>query len=85
MLLEFSRPPVAKRGISELTRRESEVLELLSQGLTNRAIGDRLYLAEKTVKHHMTNILQKLQVHTRTEAAIIALQQSAAETPAGKR
>jgi DNA-binding NarL/FixJ family response regulator len=80
MLLEFSRPPEAKTGIAELTPREADVLDLLSQGLTNREIGERLHLAEKTVKHHMTNVLQKLQVRTRTEAAILALRQGNGNT-----
>lgn len=72
MLAEFSRPR-ATDSFSELTTRETGVLELLSQGMTNREIGERLHLAEKTIKHHMTSILQKLQVHTRTEAAVVAL------------
>lgn len=72
MLAEFARPR-APDNLSDLTPREAEVLELLSQGLSNRQIGDHLQLAEKTVKHHMTSILQKLQVRSRTEAAIIAL------------
>jgi DNA-binding NarL/FixJ family response regulator len=41
-------------------------------GLTNREIGERLFLAEKTVKHYMTNILQKLHVRSRVEAALLA-------------
>jgi len=82
MLRDFSRPSVKKSGISELTPREAEVLDLLSQGLTNRQIGECLSMAEKTVKHHMTSILQKLQVRTRTEAAILVLQRSAAAGPA---
>ena len=73
LLAEFSRPRVPD-SLSTLTAREAGVLELLSQGLTNREIGERLHLAEKTVKHHMTNILQKLQVRTRTEAALLAVQ-----------
>lgn len=77
MLMELSRPRETTAGISELTPRETEVLGLLSHGLTNREIGERLHLAEKTVKHHMTNILQKLQVNTRTEAAVLALRQGA--------
>ncbi len=76
MLAEFSRPRPAN-SFSELTARETGVLELLSQGLTNREIGERVHLAEKTVKHHMTSILQKLQVHTRTEAALAALRHKA--------
>ncbi|MDP2809998.1 MAG: response regulator transcription factor [Rhodocyclaceae bacterium] len=76
MLAEFSRPRRAD-SFSELTTRETGVLELLSNGLTNREIGEHLHLAEKTIKHHMTSILQKLHVHTRTEAAVIALRHAA--------
>lgn len=77
MLNEFSRPRAA--GTFEtLTARETGVLDLLSQGLTNREIGERLHLAEKTIKHHVTIILQKLQVRSRTEAALLAVQQSGA-------
>jgi DNA-binding NarL/FixJ family response regulator len=76
MLLEFSRPRQAAGTMSELTPREADVLDLLSQALSNKQIGERLHLAEKTVKHHMTNILQKLQVRTRTEAAVLALRQA---------
>lgn len=79
MLAEFARPRTADT-VSELTPREAEVLELLSRGLSNREIGTQLNMAEKTVKHHMTNILQKLQVRSRTEAAIIALRRSAKGT-----
>lgn len=73
MLTEFSHPHPPD-SFSELTARETEILKLLSQGLTNRAIGERLFLSEKTVKHYMTNILQKLHVRSRTEAALIAMQ-----------
>jgi len=73
MLTEFSRPrPVD--AFDTLTQRETGVLELLSQGLTNREIGEQLHIAEKTVKHHITVILQKLQVRSRTEAALMAVQ-----------
>lgn len=73
MLTEFSQPhPID--SFSELTARETTILQLLSQGLTNREIGERMYLAEKTVKHYMTSILQKLHVRSRTEAALIAMQ-----------
>lgn len=75
MLTEFSQPhPID--SFSELTARETNILELLSEGLTNREIGERLYLAEKTVKHYMTSILQKLHVRSRTEAALIAMQRN---------
>jgi DNA-binding NarL/FixJ family response regulator len=55
-----------------LTPREEDILELVAQGRTNREIGEQLYIAEKTVKHYMTNVLQKLQVRSRVEAALLA-------------
>lgn len=57
--------------LDELTEREREVLELLVQGLSNQQIGQQLNLAEKTIKHYMTNILAKLQVRSRVEAALL--------------
>ncbi len=58
--------------LEELTEREREILKLVGQGLTNREIGNRLHLSEKTIKHYITNILQKLQVRSRVEAALLA-------------
>jgi two-component system, NarL family, nitrate/nitrite response regulator NarL len=58
--------------LQELTARESEILALIGTGLTNREIGERLFLSEKTIKHYVTNILQKLQVRSRVEAALLA-------------
>jgi two-component system, NarL family, nitrate/nitrite response regulator NarL len=61
----------ALNPLDELTEREHEVLELVAAGLSNKEIGQQLYLSEKTVKHHMTNILGKLQVRNRVEAAML--------------
>ena len=77
VLAEFSRlaPPArsAGEGLPEpLTQREREVLQLLARGLRNREIAERLTLAEGTVKNHVTNILQKLGVRDRTQAAVRA-------------
>ncbi len=47
-------------------------MELVSEGLTNREIGEKLYLTEKTIKYHMTNVFQKLQVRSRVQAALLA-------------
>jgi len=58
--------------IDELTERERQVLQLVGEGLTNREIGERLFLAEKTIKHYMTSVLQKLHVRSRVEAALLA-------------
>jgi two-component system nitrate/nitrite response regulator NarL len=58
--------------LSELTRREEEILSILGKGRSNKEIGNKLDLSEKTVKHHVTSILQKLQVRNRVEAALVA-------------
>ena len=58
--------------IDELNPREQDILKLVAEGRTNREIGEQLYLAEKTVKHYMTNVLQKLHVRSRVEAALLA-------------
>ena len=57
---------------SNLTTRERQVLELIAEGLTNRQIGDQLDLAEKTVKNYVSNILSKLGLERRTQAAVLA-------------
>ena len=67
--LTRGRPP---DPLEELTERELEILKLVGQGLTNREIGERVHLSEKTIKHYITNILQKLQVRSRVEAALVA-------------
>lgn len=59
-------------AVELLSPREREVLDLLSGGLSNKEIGLNLGLQEKTVKHHMTQILQKLRVRNRVEAAVFA-------------
>jgi two-component system nitrate/nitrite response regulator NarL len=71
ILVSLDRRP-APDPLQELTVRENEILALIGSGLTNRAIGERLQLSEKTVKHYVTNIFQKLQVRSRVEAALIA-------------
>lgn len=58
--------------VAALGDRELEILRLLADGLTNREIGERLYLSEKTVKNYMSNVLRVLGVHRRTEAAVLA-------------
>ena len=58
-----------------LTEREQEVLKLLATGLTNKEIGARLSLAENTVKNHLKNILAKLHLQNRVQAATLAVQQ----------
>lgn len=67
-----SREPLPASPLDELTERERQILEQLAAGLSNKEIGQQLHLTEKTVRHYMTNILQKLQVRNRVEAALIA-------------
>jgi DNA-binding NarL/FixJ family response regulator len=57
---------------SGLTPREEQILSILVEGRSNKEIGNKLDLSEKTIKHHLTNILQKLQVRNRVEAALLA-------------
>lgn len=74
VMQEFANPqPVApKHG---LTDRELEVLRLIAQGKSNKDISEDLVLSEKTVKTHVSNILQKLHLSDRTQAAVFALRQ----------
>jgi two-component system, NarL family, nitrate/nitrite response regulator NarL len=58
--------------LDDLTERERQILEHVAAGLSNKEIAQRLFLSEKTVKNYMTNILQKLQVRNRVEAALVA-------------
>nr|WP_232832131.1 response regulator transcription factor [Nocardiopsis sp. FIRDI 009] len=73
---ELAKQESSPRGaptLPQLTPRETEVLKLLAHSLNNREIGERLFITENTVKNHVRNILEKLQVHSRTEAAIYAV------------
>ena len=83
LLREMSKPRTSP--LDELTSREREVLELVASGLGNQEIGDRLGLAEKTIKHHMTNILGKLQVRSRVEAALLAAREGMGTAPEVER
>ncbi len=58
---------------SPLTKREAEVLRLMAEGKSNKSIGEFLYISEKTVKNHVSSILQKMEVDDRTQAVIIAI------------
>lgn len=60
-------------GPSALSRRELEVLVLVAEGLNNRAIAERLFISESTVKNHVRSIHEKLQVHSRMEAVVRAV------------
>ena len=75
MLADLQRPEAAPpdvRQTTELSQREREVLALLAEGMTNREIAARLYIAGATVKTHVARVLEKLHVRSRTEAAAYA-------------
>ncbi|WP_017756463.1 response regulator [Calidifontibacillus oryziterrae] len=62
-----------RKPLHILTRRECEVLQMLADGKSNRAIGETLFISEKTVKNHVSNILQKMDVNDRTQAVVVAI------------
>ena len=66
------KPRSEKDGFEELTERERQILELIAVGTSNKEIGQKLFLTEKTIKHYVTNILQKLHVRNRVQAALLA-------------
>lgn len=68
-------PPPHGTDSIPLTGREKEVLRLVAEGLTNVEIAHRLYLSDKTVKSHVSNILAKLHLPDRTQAAVFAYRQ----------
>lgn len=89
VIQELHRPP-SNRPLTEdpLTEREVEVLRLVARGLSNNDIADRLVVSERTVRTHISNILSKLHLANRTQAALYALRQGLAslddpESPAG--
>ena len=72
MLRDMPPTPTLPSGLDELTPRERQILEGVAAGRSNKEIARSLDLTEKTVKHYMTNVLQKLQVRNRVEAALLA-------------
>jgi DNA-binding NarL/FixJ family response regulator len=73
--LASGRPPGAQSAVEGLTERELDVLRLAARGDTNRAIGRKLGISDRTVQGHLANIFGKLGVSTRTEAVLLALKQ----------
>ena len=85
LIEEFARQPVGHtaqpRELATLTARELEVLKHVAQGLNNRQIGSRLFISENTVKNHVRNILEKLQLHSRMEAVMYAVREKLLDIP----
>lgn len=79
MLTEFNdqkpRTMQANIGIKQLTDREIELLHLVAEGLTNQEIAKRLYISENTIKKYLRNILAKLHLNNRVQAAVFAVQE----------
>ncbi|HEX2805241.1 MAG TPA: response regulator transcription factor [Kineosporiaceae bacterium] len=74
VLDRLRRPPAAKAGLPGLTDQEGRILDLIAQGFSNREIGERLFLAEKTVKNYVSSILGKLGLERRTQAAVYKIE-----------
>lgn len=80
-MLRATHGPGAAMPAPRLTERELEVLRLVAQGMGNRDIAKALVISENTVKNHVRNILEKLQLHSRIEAAMYAVRERIVEPP----
>ncbi len=78
---QMSRTDRSQPATPRLTERELEVLRLVAQGLNNREIAKQLFISENTVKNHVRNILEKLQLHSRMEAVMYAVRERLFEVP----
>jgi DNA-binding NarL/FixJ family response regulator len=68
-------------GLTSLTAREREILTLVAQGHSNREIADRLVISERTARTHVSNVLTKLQLASRTQAALLAIREGLIPPP----
>jgi DNA-binding NarL/FixJ family response regulator len=76
---EQSEPPQQQVPAPKLTDREMQVLKLIARGMNNRDIAKELFISENTVKNHVRNILEKLQIHSRMEAVMVAVREKLIE------
>ncbi len=78
LLLDVGRGKSITKGnlFEDLSSRQDEILLLVGQGLSNKEIGAKLHLSDRTIKHHMTNVFQKLGVRNRLEAALLVRQKT---------
>lgn len=81
VLAEVANPAGLDAGLDQLTAREREVLALLGEGLSNRDLAARLFVAEKTVKTHVSSVLSKLHLADRTQAALFAVRHGLVDDP----
>jgi DNA-binding NarL/FixJ family response regulator len=84
-VLERLRAPKPKDPLAALSEQERQILQHIGEGLTNREIGERMFLAEKTVKNYVSNVLSKLGLQRRTQVAVMAaeLRQESGGRPTG--
>lgn len=81
LMRDIQKPAGQMQMDSSLTEREVEILQMVAQGQTNQQIADLLFLSERTVRTHITNILAKLRLDNRTQAALYALREGIAHLP----
>lgn len=74
MLQELTAPARKQPGVDEISPRELEVLQLIARGRSNKEIGEALFIGERTVKTHVSHLLEKMQLQDRTQLAIYAVQ-----------
>ena len=77
-LIRRMRKTETQNPVEELTARETEVLRCIARGLSNKEIGDQLFISEPTVRTHVSNILMKLELPNRTQAALYAVREGLA-------
>ncbi len=78
---QMSKPNKGRSTALKLTDRELEVLRLVARGLNNREVAKELFISENTVKNHVRNILEKLQLHSRMEAVMYAMKEKLLDLP----
>jgi DNA-binding NarL/FixJ family response regulator len=76
------RMSAPQAGLTSLTAREREILALVAQGHSNRDIADTLVISERTARTHVSNVLSKLQLSSRTQAALLAIREGLIPPPA---
>jgi len=87
VLLEYTRAPFNQdennnlAKINSLTTREKEVMSLIGEGLKNKAIAERLFISETTVRHHLTSVFSKLEITSRLELVIFAFRHKLVKIP----
>jgi DNA-binding NarL/FixJ family response regulator len=81
VLERLRKGPEEDELIARLSKQEREVLVLLAEGLSNKQIGERMFLAEKTIKNYVTSVLSKMGMTRRTEAAVYAARHLSSEEP----